>query len=119
MIDLADELCPNQYPAEQKYAWLADFEGKVLEELIFAHEDDRAQAYAEIDRGEGQDFELIIPAPHARDVYVSFLLSKIAEANAEIDRYNLHAAAFNAAYGQFCAGYGRTHRSAPWKGWRF
>ena len=84
-----------------------------------SHEDEHAADYEQIDRNEGEDFELIIPAPYARDVYVSFLLSKIAEANAEIDRYNLHAAAFNAAYGQFCAGYGRTHRSAPWKGWRF
>ncbi len=119
ILELADELCPNQYTEVQKFAWLADFEVKVLQELIQKHEAEHTEEYEEIDRSEGEDFELIIPAPYARDVYVNFLLSRIAEANVEIDRYNLHATAFNAAYGQFCAQYNRTHRPKPWKGWRF
>lgn len=119
IINAADELCPNQYTEAQKFAWLADFEVKVLQELILTHIDLFAWRYMAIDRSEGEDFDLIIPAPYARDVYVNFLLSKIAEANVEIDRYNLHAAAFNAAYGQYCSQYNRTHRALPWKGWRF
>jgi hypothetical protein len=118
-VNYADELCPNQYTAEQKQAWLADFEVKVLQELILTHEDEHAEEYSAIDRAEGNDFELIIPAPYARDVYVNFLLSKIAEANVEIERYNLHASAFNAGYGQFCSWYNRTHLPLPWKGWRY
>ena len=119
IINAADELCPNQYTEAQKFAWLADFEVKVLQELILTHIDFSAWKYMAIDRSEGEDFDLIIPAPHARDVYVNFLLSKIAEANVEIDRYNLYASAFNAAYGQYCAVYNRSHRPLPWKGWRF
>ena len=119
MITLADELCPNQYATEQKFAWLADLEVKILQELILTHEDEHAADYEEIDRSEGEDFELIIPAPYARDVYVNYLMSRIAEANTEIDRYNLHASAFNAGYGQFCAQYNSTHLPLPWKGWRF
>lgn len=119
IINAADELCPNQYTEAQKFAWLADFEVKVLHELILAHWDPFTGIYDAIDRDEGEDFALIIPSPWARDVYVSFLLSKIAEANVEIDRYNLYATAFNAAYGQYCAVYNRTHPPRHWKGWRF
>ena len=115
----ANDLSPNQYDNDLKLKWLRDLDGKIFQELIEPHEDEET-----VERFEGADYDdtgvnLLIPMPYARDVYVAYIRSKIAEANAETDRYNLYASAFNAEYGQWAAWYNRTVPMKKYPGWRY
>ena len=62
---------------------------------------------------------LLVPEPWARDVYVNYLLSRVAQANAEAERYNLYASFFNIAYGEYAAWYNRTASLPRRGGWRY
>ena len=118
VIDRADAIAPNQYTDTQKLQWLSDFDGKVFHEVYMTHEPRFAAMYP----FEGYDAagdELLIEAPYAADVYVNYLLSRVAEANAEIPKYNLYATLMNTAYDQFTAWYNRTHMPADKGRWRF
>lgn len=62
---------------------------------------------------------LLVPEPWARDVYVNYLLSRVAQADAEAERYNLYASLFNSAYGEYAAWYNRTATLPRRGGWRY
>lgn len=62
---------------------------------------------------------LLVPEPWARDVYVNYLLSRVAQADAEAERYNLYASLFNSAYGEYAAWYNRTAHLPRRGGWRY
>ena len=117
-IDLADAIAPNQYTTTQKLNWLSDFDGKVFHEVYMTHH----TGYGAMYPFEGHDSttdDLLIQPPYAADIYVNYLLSRVAEANAEIQKYNLYASLMNAAYDQFTAWFNRTHKPVHAKGWRF
>lgn len=115
-IERADSIAPNQYSDTQKLQWLSDFDGKVYHEVIMTHE----TPFPILFEGyESDGDELLIQPPYAADVYVNFLLSKVAEANAEIQKYNLYATMLNTAYSEFTSWYNRTHRPRRGKGWRY
>jgi len=65
------------------------------------------------------EITLLVPEPWARDVYVNYLLSRVAQADAEAERYNLYASFFNSAYGEYAAWYNRTASLPPRGGWRY
>ncbi len=115
----ANDLSPNQYDNDLKLKWLRDLDGKIFQELIEKHEDEETVERFEEADYDDTDVELLIPMPYARDVYVAYIRSKIAEANAETDRYNLYASAFNAEYGQWAAWYNRTVPLKKYPGWRY
>lgn len=117
VIDRADALAPNQYSDEQKLRWLADFDGKVLREVFFTHKPRAPFFYDE--EHDSMDDELLIPAPYAADIYVNYLLSRVAEANAEISKYNLYTTQLNTAYNDFTAWYNRTHKPVDGGRWTF
>jgi hypothetical protein len=52
-------------------------------------------------------------------VYVNYLLSRVAQADAEAERYNLYASFFNIAYGEYAAWYNRTASLPRRGGWRY
>jgi hypothetical protein len=52
-------------------------------------------------------------------VYVNYLLSRVAQADAEAERYNLYASLFNSAYGEYAAWYNRTASLPRRGGWRY
>ena len=106
-IRWADTLSPNAYTAEQKTAWLSDLDGKLYREFLARYEGTEDNPPAPYTDG---DEELLIPAPYARDVYVNWLLAKIAEANQEIMLYNQYSTLFNSAYRAYCDLYNREHR---------
>ena len=116
-IQYADEIAPNQYTQAQKTRWLADLDGKTLREVFMTHEKPGGGIWP-VGETDGAD-ELLIPAPYANDVYVNYLLSRIAEANAEVGKYNLYAALFNMAYQDFANRYNRTHEPKGAGVWRF
>lgn len=115
----ANDLSPNQYDNDLKLKWLRDLDGKIFQEIIEIHEDEEAVERFEEADYDSTDVELLITMPYARDVYVAYIRSKIAEANAETDRYNLYASAFNAEYGQWAAWYNRTVPMKKYPGWRY
>ena len=115
MIAHVDDLSPNQYTYEQKAAWLSSFDGKVFQEVTKTHE-----GGPETFPPHGsEDDELLIEEPYAQDVYANYLLAKIAEANAEIPKYNLYMTLFNTEYGQWVSWYHRTHLPLRDPAWRF
>ena len=118
VIDRVDTLAPNQYSDEQKMAWLSDFDGRVFHEVIMTHRPGHGIMYP-FDTYTDDDTELIIQPPYAADIYVNYLLSRIAEANAEIQKYNLYAALFNTEYQNWTAWFNRTHEPRDKGGWRF
>lgn len=114
-----DKIDPNQYGNELKLGWLRDLDGKIFRELIETHCDcETKERYTAADYRKG-DVVLLIVEPYAHDVYLNYLRSKIAEANAETERYNLYASAFNAAYQEYAAWYNRTTRPKRQRGWRY
>ncbi len=117
VIDRVDELAPNQYSAAQKARWLHELDSRVLCELYWSYVG-RREPFVD-DENPALDAELVIPAPYASDIYENYLLSRIAERNAEIQKYNLYAALFNEAYQSYCRFFGRKYR-AKWRGaWRY
>lgn len=93
---------PHQYDDAALFAWINDverdiamffrpFEGVVTE--------DAEQHTALTD-------EVMLNEP---DIYVEYLISKIALANEEYDRYNAHAALFDARYTEWKERYIRSH----------
>ena len=113
-IDRADALAPNQYSAAQKLRWLSDLDGKILLELSGVREGRHAAPGAFEGYTEGEE-ELLVPAPFA--VYENYLLSRVAQGNAEIQKYNLYAALFNTAYQQFASWFLRSRRPERAEGW--
>lgn len=114
-----NDLLPNQYDNDLKLKWLEDLDGKIFRELIKRHCDpETVESFSEADYRD-EEVELLIPAPYARDVYVNFLRGKVAEANAEADRYNMYAAAFNAAYQEYAALYNSRTPMKRQRGWRY
>ncbi len=119
MIEELDGLDPNQYGSELKLGWLRDLDGRIFRELISRHEDaETAERYAAADYSDSE-VELLVPEPYARDVYVNYLRGRVAEANAETERYNLYASAYNEAYGEFAAWYNREVPLRRFAGWRY
>lgn len=119
IITELDELEPNQYDDHQKLKWLEDLDGKVYNELIEGHDDpETIESFAAADYSD-TEVELLIGLPYARDVYINYLRGKIAESNAEAERYNLYAAAFNAEYQQYAAHYNSTTPMLRQRGWRY
>jgi len=119
MITEANDLSPNQYDNDLKLKWLRDLDGKIFQELIEIHEDEETVERFETADYDAPEVKLLIPEPYARDVYVAFLRSKIAQADAETDRYNLYAAVFNNEYSQWAAWYNRNVPLKKYPGWRY
>lgn len=118
LIDHVDDISPNQYTEDQKIAWISGFDGKVFREVIMTHETPYGMIWP-YDGTESREDELLIREPYALDVYSNYLLAKIAEANAEIPKYNLYSTLFNTEYSQFVSYFHRTHKPRQGEGWRF
>lgn len=100
--DRLDREHPHQYGDEALIAWVNDvdrdvsmwlrpFEGLITED---------AEQHDELDD------EVMLNEP---DVYVEYIISRIALANEEYDRYNNHSAIFNARYTEWKERYLRAH----------
>lgn len=108
-IAKADSLSPNQYSDEQKIGWLSSLDGKIYHEVIRTHEG-ACLAFFPPEGYDADDYELLVRPPYAEDLYVYYLLSRIAEMNAETAKYNQYAARYNTAYNEWTGWYNRTHR---------
>ena len=116
LIAHVDDISPNQYTDAQKTAWLSNFDGKVFREVILTHEGSPVDIFSAYS---GASDELLIQEPYALDVYSNYLLAKIAEANAEISKYNLYSVLFNTEYNQWVSWYHRNHKPHRDPVWRY
>ena len=98
IITLVDLKEPNSYSAAEKLAWLSDLDGKIFHEAILTHEHAPEASFTPYADASA---ELLVPAPWGEDLYVHYLVARIAAGNAETSRYNQQIALYNAAYGQF------------------
>ena len=96
-IRQTDELKPNQYSDEQKIRWLSELDGKIVKELIDAKSGEKSTVFEGYNEDTDTNTELLVPEPYS-NLYVLWLMSKIDFFNAEYDRYNNSAMAFNEAY---------------------
>jgi len=132
-ISELNALSPNRYDDAQKRLWLHDLDGRIEKELGMdtagfafprrGRQDAprKPDEKGKTDADNGAEAELLVPAPWARDVYVNYLRARVAQADAEAERYNLYAAGYNSAYAEFAAWFIRTrqHPGREEKGWMF
>ena len=117
IIAKVDNLSPNQYSTEQKIGWLSSLDGKIFHEVILTHAPG-GYVFFPPDGYDTDEHELIVQAPYAEDLYTYYLLSRIAEMNAETAKYNQYAALYNAAYTDWTGWYNRTHRPITRGRWK-
>lgn len=96
------EVHPHQYSDPMIIAWVNDVERDVSMFLrpfegIITEESEKHDALTD---------EVMLEEP---DVYVEYLISRICLANEEYDRYNNHAALFDARYTEWKERYLRAH----------
>ncbi|MBQ0037463.1 MAG: hypothetical protein KBS74_02200 [Clostridiales bacterium] len=106
VIDLVDELDPSAISAEIKMKWLNAVEEQIWREIVMTHETAEREEF--VPHTFGREENMLVPDAYA-DVYRYYLEAKIAQANAEMDRYNSLVEAYNAAFSTFKDWYGRTH----------
>lgn len=104
IISIIDQKEPNSYTAEEKVRWLSDLDGKIFNEVILTHEHDEVEFTPYADGSE----TLLIGAPYGEDIYVHYLIARIAAGNAEVSRYNQQIGMYNAAYSQWWNKYNST-----------
>ena len=115
IIDLVDLKEPNSYSENEKIKWLSDLDGKIFNEVILTHEHD---ADAEFTPYTAKTDELLLDAPYGEDIYVHYVIARIAAGNAEVSRYNQQIAMYNAAYSQWWNNFNANTRPLH-KGHRF
>lgn len=110
IIALVDLKEPNSYTAAEKIKWLSDLDGKIFNEVILTHEHDDVEftpynihALDPVPEGQTppEPEDLLIGDPYGEDIYVHYLIARIAAGNAETPRYNQQIAMYNAAYSQW------------------
>lgn len=97
IIALVDLKEPNSYTAAEKIKWLSDLDGKIFNEVVLTHEHEEV-SFTPYSNGSET---LLIGDPYGEDIYVHYLIARIAAGNAETARYNQQIAMYNAAYSQW------------------
>ena len=106
VLQIVDDLDPNQIGLMHKLTWLARIEEQIYREIVCTHEGAEDVPWSGSEMRE--DRELIVTDGYC-DVYRFYLEAQIALSNAELDRYNAAVEAFNAAYSTYQDWYNRTH----------
>ena len=97
IVALVDLKEPNSYTAAEKIKWLSDLDGKIFNEVILTHEHDDVEftpynihALDPVPEGQTppEPETLLIGDPYGEDIYVHYLIARIAAGNAETPRYN-------------------------------
>ena len=105
IIELTDELKPNQYSENLKLGWLSTLDIQIYGDVMLTHEDCAVEAFS--GHTDIND-ELLVGEPYS-DMYRYYLESMIDYANQEIAKYNNSSSMFQARYSDFCKYYNRTH----------
>lgn len=109
ILQAIDSLKPNAYPLEEKLAWLSTLDGLLHEEVLKAHEGS-PPAFAPYEGQEALERKLLAPEPYGRQLYLTWLESRMDYYNGDTERFNNSLAQFRGAYSEFSRHYNRTHR---------
>ena len=107
-LALCDRLQPNPYPDDLKIRWLSELDGQIFLEVHQCHAG-CPESFQPYEPGESQR-ALLVPAPFADELYLSYLQSCMDRENGEIARYNRSIALYNSAYLRYQNHYRRHHR---------
>ena len=104
VLEMTDELKPNQYTEPMKIKWLSTVEGRLIEEIINPRNEIKKDipVYTLDDK----ETKLLVPDPYS-DIYINYLCMMIDFYNYEIDRYNNDVVMFNNSYKSFSDYYNR------------
>lgn len=108
IIALVDLKEPNSYTTDEKIRWLSNLDGKIFEEVIKQYEDYDSETDEFTPYEDGSE-ELLVGAPYGEDMYVHYMIARIAGDNAEAARYNQQIAMYNTCYSQWWNRYNATH----------
>jgi len=108
IIALVDKKEPNSYTADEKLRWLSNLDGKIFNEVITQYEEYDPETDEFTPYEDGSE-ELLVGAPYGEDMYVHYLIARIAGDNAEASRYNQQIAMYNTCYSQWWNRYNATH----------
>lgn len=114
VIEICDRLTPNAYSETDKVRWLMALDQLIYNDVITTHEGCESVAAPDYSTGD-MSRSLIVGAPYAEDIYVSFLQAKIAQQNNEDAKYNKAVIFYNEAYERFAKSYNEKHRPLPEK----
>ena len=133
VINLVDQLRPNQYSNAQKLRWLRRLDGQILAELESTHEPAGGDSSFEIRDSRGgedaaeppalddsytADTELLAPFPYDEELYTAYLFCQIDLHNAEIQKYNQSLSLLAAAWRQLADWINRRRRPKGAPGWK-
>lgn len=102
-LQTADALRTNELPESIKLRWLSELEGRILTEIA-GREAAKAPVFNE---NTPQILCLFAPAPYDR-VYWTYLMKMLDYAAKDAAAYQMSAAVFNEAYGDFAKWFLRT-----------
>lgn len=106
VINEVDELKPNQYSKEMKIEWINDLEEKIHKNIIENHDGGTEMEYTRTECE--SDTELTAPVRH-KEMYVTWIMSKIDYYNGEIDRYNNSIILHTNRYQEFAREWHKEH----------
>ncbi len=109
-IEAVDALVTNVFTEREKIEWLSALDGMIKTEIIDTHEGAENVIFLGYDPNTVEEGTVLLaPEPYARELYVTYLQSKMDYYNGESRRYNNSLAAFEAAYTAFARWYHKTH----------
>lgn len=112
IIAYVDSIRPNAYDKDMMTGWINEIERQVWEQVISRAVPDEGTDPIEYpgpyDYEMDAEKELLVDDTH-KDVYVTYILSKMDYLNMELDRYNADAAMHQAAWDSYAAEYRRNH----------
>lgn len=107
LLATIDEIKPNQFSNHVKTQWLNEIEFKVVDQIINMAEGNNI-SFKPYDYDTDAERELYAPDVFA-DIYSGYISAKIDYHLAELDRYNIAVAMYQAAFEDFAAWYRRKH----------
>lgn len=107
VIQMADSIKPNAFPANAKTEWVNECEGMVQTQvMLFAIEEVITYDY-ERDKSK----ELLVLPPHSK-IYWAYVCAMIDFANGEYDKYANSMQMFNAFFGEYMRWFAKVYRPA-------
>ncbi len=107
LLNMIDELKPNQYSEANKLEWLNEIETKIFNEIIKTHEGADGISFTRYTTNDKE--KALLVADGYTGIYIDYISSKIDYFNSEIDKFTNSALMFNSSYEDYANCYNRTH----------
>ena len=113
LLDLVDDLKPNDVGRERKIGWLSDIERRVYEDIIALHEQTQLESipkkgFTGYTEETDESTKLLVPEPYC-ELYRWYLEMQIDLVNMELAKHNNSLMLFENAWREYAGKYHRTH----------